>query len=311
MKAEVVCWSQIWRTSVQVFSSDDGSFITKFGTVGEGQGEISYPIDITYDRVCDHVIVCDLDTDRLSTFAACDWSFVSDCGATSERRVELSVPHGIAIDHQRRIIAIADTANDQVQVVSLPEYSLVRVIRTLDGKSRLGGPKGVCFDVLRGRLIILDTDHHRVLVLSSTDGSFLFTFGSKGKTPGKFKYPHGVCVDNHGRIIVADYTTPLRLQAFTAEGEYLSTFECPDHPSGVAFDQHRGLIAFTAGHRVHVIGANRWLPGTYQWSATRRQHAPAPIKRAIKALTMIRSLAPESALWVLPNELLFEIFSYL
>ena len=67
---------------------------------------------------------------------------------------------------------------------------------------------------------------------------------------------------NQGRIIVAD-TNNNRLQAFTHEGHHISSFDCGiEEPVAVAFDEHRGLIAFSAGHRVHVIGANQWLADT-------------------------------------------------
>jgi len=80
---------------------------------------------------------------------------------------------------------------------------------------------------------------------------------------------------------------------------------------GVAFDEHRGLIAFSAGHRVHVIGANQWLASTFTWRPDRHRHAPSWIKQAVSAMTMIRSLVDESAMSMIPNELLFEIFSFL
>jgi len=121
-----------------------------------------------------------------------------------------------------------------------------------------------------------------------------------------------VCIDNQGRIIVADYFK-YRLQAFTHEGHHISSFECGTaSPRGVAFDEHRGLIAFSAGNRVHVIGANQWLAGTFTWRPGRHRHAPSWMKRAILTMTMIRSLVDAClAMSMIPNELLFEIFSFL
>jgi len=80
----------------------------------------------------------------------------------------------------------------------------------------------------------------------------------------------------------------------------------------VAFDEHRGLIAFSAGNRVHVIGANQWLADTFTWRPDLHRYAPSSIKQAILTMTMIRSLVDErSAMSLIPNELLFEIFSFL
>ena len=173
-------------------------------------------------------------------------------------------------------------------------------------------PSGVAIDDDRYRIIVSDTNNHRVQVLSSIDGSFLFEFGSRGRKPGKFGFPHGVCVDNQGRIIVAD-TDNRRLRAFTHEGHQVSSLPCGDEvPCDVAFDEHRDLIAFTAGNRVHLIGANQWLPGTFTWQPDRHRYAPSWMKQAISTMTMIRSLVDEwSAMSMIPNEILFEIFSFL
>ena len=137
-------------------------------------------------------------------------------------------------------------------------------------------------------------------------------FGSVGKQPGQFFYPAGVCVDNQGRIIVADFDNH-RLQSFTHEGHHISSLDCAGaNPFGVAFDEHRGLIAFSAGNRVHVIGANQWLADTFTWRPDLHRYAPSWMKEAVSTMTMIRSVVDESsAMSMIPNELLFEIFSFL
>jgi len=176
-------------------------------------------------------------------------------------------------------------------------------------------PSSIAIDHDRCRIIVSDTGNHRMQVLSSIDGSFLLEFGSQGDQPGQLKLPHGVCIDNQGRIIVAD-TRNLRLQSFTPEGHHISSFDCTSlgHTLGVAFDEHRGLIAFSVGHRVHVIGANQWLADTFTWRPDRHRHAPSWMKQAISTMTMIRSLVDDSesaSMSMIPNEILFEIFSFL
>jgi len=174
-------------------------------------------------------------------------------------------------------------------------------------------PMGISIDEDRHRIIVADTYNHRVQVLSSIDGSFLFEFGSQGDQPGQFKNPQGLCIANQGRIIVADCYN-YRLQSFTPEGHHISSFDCHNEgPFGVAFDEHRGLIAFSAGHRVHVIGANQWLADTkFVWRTDLHRYAPSWIKQAVLTMTMIRSMVDEcSAMSMIPNELLFEIFSFL
>ena len=134
-----------------------------------------------------------------------------------------------------------------------------------------------------------------------------------GDQPGQFDNPQGLCIDNQGRIIAADFNNR-RLQSFTHEGHHISSLDCGDtRPFGVAFDEHRGLIAFSTRHRVHVIGANQWLADTkFVWHPDRHRYAPSWMKQAVSTMTMIRSLVDESsAMSMIPNELLFEIFSFL
>ncbi|MFX4925901.1 hypothetical protein ABTC31_20155, partial [Acinetobacter baumannii] len=85
-------------------------------------------------------------------------------------------------------------------------------------------------------------------------------FGSRGNESGQFNEPDGVCIDNQGRIIISDALND-RLQAFTHDGYHISSFHCGAHvrPCAVAFDSHRGLIAFLTDPCVHVIGTNQWL----------------------------------------------------
>ena len=134
-----------------------------------------------------------------------------------------------------------------------------------------------------------------------------------GDQPGQFDNPQGLCIDNQGRIIAADFNNR-RLQSFTHEGHHISSLDCGDtRPFGVAFDEHRGLIAFSTRHRVHVIGANQWLADTkFVWRPDRHRYASLWMKQAVSTMTMIRSLVDESsAMSMIPNELLFEIFSFL
>jgi len=47
------------------------------------------------------------------------------------------------------------------------------------------------------------------------------------------------------------------------------------------------------------------------WSPSKHQLACGSLKAIVETMSMIRSLVDESALSMIPNELLFEIFSFL
>jgi len=302
---------------VQVFSCDDddgGSFVSKLSKQGRQRGKLHEPSGIAIDHDHDSVLVVDSGNNRVQSWSLSEQSFLFCIGDCVEEDVEFISPHGIAIDKHHHRIIIADTFNNRLVFLSSVDLSIVFEIGRKRGSQpgEFSNPSSIAIDDDRCRIIVSDTGNHQVQVLSSIDGSFLFEFGSKGNQPGQFSNPLGLCFANQGRIIVAD-TGNRRLQAFTHEGHHISSFDCDsERPRDVAFDEHRGLIAFSAGHRVHVIGANQWLADTFIWHPDRHRFAPSWMKRTVSTMTMIRSVVDEcSAMSMIPNELLFEIFSYL
>jgi len=311
--------SDTWNHRVQVFSCDDddddgGSFVSKFGgEEGDQPGQFQYPWDLAIDHDHDRILITDCFNNRVQSWSLSEQSFLSCIGHRGSGDLEFKNPQGIAIDKHHRRIVIADTCNNRLVFLSSIDLSLLFSI----GKqgSRPGEfycPTGIAIDDDRHRIIVCDSDNARVQVLSSIDGSFLLEFGSKGNQPCQLNYPHGLCIANQGRIIVADHNNN-RLQSFTHEGHHISSFDCGfKRPYGVAFDEHRGLIAFSTGNRVHVIGSNQWLADTFTWRPDRHRYAPSWMKRTVSMMTMIRSVVDEcSAMSMIPNELLFEIFSHL
>ena len=297
---------------VQVFSCDDGSFVSKFGERGDQPGQFKNPGGLAIDHDHDRILIVDHLNNRVQSWSLSEQSFLSCIGHRGSGDLEFNNPRGIAIDKHHHRIVIVDTDNDRLVFLSSIDLSFLFSIGKHGSQpGEFHYPTGIAIDDDRHRIIVCDANNHRVQVLSSIDGSFLFEFGSQGDQPGQFHSPQGVCIDNQGRIIVA-YAGDAQLQAFTHEGRHISSFDCArENPYGVAFDEHRGLIAFTAGHQVHVIGANQWLADTFTWRPDRHRYAPSWMKQAVSTMTMIRSLVDDSAMSMIPNELLFEIFSHL
>jgi len=298
---------------VQVFSCDDDgfSFVSKLGKHGDQPGQFYKPWGLAIDHDHDRILVVDSFNNRVQSWSLSEQSFLSCVGQYGSGDLEFNKPVGIAIDKHHRRIVIADTGNHRLVFLSSIDLSfLFSVGKYGSQRGEFCSPSGIAIDDDRHRIIVSDTFNNRVQVLSLIDGSFLFEFGSQGNQPCQFSYPQGLCIDNQGRIIV---DTNNRLQSFTHEGHHISSFDCgSEKPRAVAFDEHRGLIAFTAGNRVHVIGANQWLADTFTWRPDRHRYAPSWMKQAILTMTMIRSVVDDSnAMSMIPNELLFEIFSFL
>jgi len=302
---------------VQVFSCDDTdggfSFVSKFGEEGDQPGQLLYPVSLAIDHDHDRILVVDSNNSRVQSWSLSEQSFLSCIGQQGSGDLEFKYPRGIAIDKHHHRIIIADTSNHRLVFLSSIDLSfLFSVGKHGSQPGQFVCPFGIAIDDDRHRIIVADTNA-RVQVLSSIDGSFLFEFGSRGVQPCQFIDPYGVCIANQGRIIIADFNNH-RLQSFTHEGHHISSFDCGiEKPCAVAFDEHRGLIAFTASNQVHVIGANQWLADTkIVWRPHLHRYAPSWMKQVISTMTMIRSVVDEcSAMSMIPNELLFEIFSHL
>jgi len=299
---------------VQVFSCDDGgSFVSKFGKEGYQPGQFVDPYGLAIDHDHDRILITDCLNNRVQSWSLSGRSFLSCIGHQGSGDLEFNAPGGIAIDKHHHRIIIVDSDNNRLVFLSSVDLSLLFSIGKQGSEAgEFNYPSGIAIDDDRHRITVVDSGNHRVQVLSSIDGSFLFEFGYRGPHPGEFNCPFGVCIDNQGRIIVADFQNH-RLQSFTHEGHHISSFDCGSEcPSGVAFDEHRGVIAFSTSNRVHVIGANQWLADTFSWRVDRHRYAPSWMKQAISTMTMIRSLVDEcSSMSMIPNELLFEIFSHL
>ncbi len=86
------------------------------------------------------------------------------------------------------------------------------------------------------------------------DGKLLLSWGEPGSGPGQFNLPHGITVDQAGRVYVADRENS-RIQLFTAEGKYLSEWTDVSRPMQVYADRHDRLFVAEVG----------WRAGRFPW----------------------------------------------
>ena len=69
----------------------------------------------------------------------------------------------------------------------------------------------------------------------SHEGELLQSWGEPGTGPGEFNLPHGVTIDNEGRVLVADRENG-RIQVFSADGTYETEFNDLIRPCGMCVD---------------------------------------------------------------------------
>jgi DNA-binding beta-propeller fold protein YncE len=87
------------------------------------------------------------------------------------------------------------------------------------------------------------------------DGRLLLSWGEPGAGPGQFHVPHGIAVDRHGTVYLADREN-CRLQLFSPVGEFISEWTDLARPCEVFIDSQDDVWVAELGFR-----AGMW-PGT-------------------------------------------------
>lgn len=149
-------------------------------------------------------------------------------------------PHGLRIDARDNIWA-TDVGSHVVYKFS-PEGRLLMVlgVRARPGEWHEFGhlrlfhePNDMAF-AANGDVFIVQGHgkaEPRVLKFDS-GGSFIKTWGKKGKEPGDFDIAHSIVVDAKGLLYVADRNNQ-RIQVFDADGSYIRESKHPGTPCGL------------------------------------------------------------------------------
>ena len=210
----------VWLTDVglhQVFKFNAaGTLLITLGERGvpsEDAEHFNMPTDVAIADDSTFYVSDGYRNSRVTKFSP-DGKYITSWGSKGANAGQFDVPHSIAIDSQGRIY-VADRGNARIQIFDqtgqfIEEWK----------DSSLGRPWAVRFESA-GNTYVVDggdqnqfwPDRARILKLD-TEGNLLASFGSYGKAPGQFIWPHTIAIGTDGAIYVGEVATGMRIQKF-------------------------------------------------------------------------------------------------
>jgi peptidylamidoglycolate lyase len=210
----------VWLTDVglhQVFKFDpDGNLLMTLGergVAGEDTNHFHMPTDVAIAPDGSFYVSDGYGNSRVIQFSA-EGDYITSWGNKGTEPGQFDVPHSIALDSQG-LVYVADRGNARIQIFDETGQFIKEWKR-----SSLGRPWAMRIDG-RGNIFVVDggdqnefwPDRARILKLAS-EGQILASFGSYGKAPGQFIWPHTIAIGPEGALYVGEVATGMRIQKF-------------------------------------------------------------------------------------------------
>lgn len=175
------------------------------------------------------------------------------------------MPHGLSVDRNNNIW-VTDIGLNQVFKFNHSGELMMEL-----GEPKVSGNDSAHFNrptdvavAADGSFYVSDGYNNSRIVKFDSSGKYLFQWGSKGKGPGQFDIPHGIDVDTHGNVYVADRENS-RVQVFTPDGKFIRAWTdesfgkifsvaCTDS-SVLAIDDYTFLYVRHRGSDVYIFNS--------------------------------------------------------
>ncbi len=211
--------------------------------VGRERSRLVAPYGV-FATDADKLYIVDTFNQNIQLFDAADGRFVV---FPDEEHPMLS-PINIAVNDETGRIYVSDSKAAVIRLFDDP----ADIGSSELGRGLLKRPTGLAINRKTEELLVVDTKLFTVFRFDLHSHALKGKFGSKGVNSGQFNHPTNICVAPDGSIIVTDALN-FRVQAFSAEGEFLRTFgragDSPGHfarPRGVATDSEGNIYVVDA-----------------------------------------------------------------
>jgi DNA-binding beta-propeller fold protein YncE len=228
------------------------TFITQWGTAGNGNGQFNGPIGVATDA-SGNVFVADCQNNRIEKFRG-DGTYLTQWGSLGAGPGQFNGPTGIATDAGGNVY-VADTGNGRIQKFTGDGAYMAQLAHGTN-PGQIHYPYGVATDLF-GNVYVADMPaSYSVPVKKFTaDGTYLagwglqccqdLAFPNQGpQYPGQLTWPFGIAVDAAGNVYVSDHDRGL-IEKFSSDGTFVNQWS----PAGL--NQPYGLATDAAGN-LHV-----------------------------------------------------------
>lgn len=242
---------------IQKFDAN-GTFLTKWGSYGSGNGQLKSPNGIAIDS-SDNIYVTEASVNNRVQKFDTSGNYLTKWGSGGTGNGQFSYPRGIAIDSSDNVY-VADANNGRIQKFSSTGTFLSKFGSSGTGNGQFLYPFGLAIDS-SDNMYVADNSNHRVQKFDSS-GVYLTQWGSYGSGNSQFNYPFDVAIDSSNSVYVAD-TYNSRIQKFDSSGTYLSQWGSLGSENG-QFGAPFGIVV-DASDNVYVAdaGNNRIQKFTY------------------------------------------------
>lgn len=233
--------------------TSSGSFISKFGSPGSGDGQFKKSLCGIAIDTQDNIYVADSLNNRIQKFTSNGVFITKGSG-------NLCYPKGLAIDSQGYIYAVSEW-NNTIQKFT-PDLALVKTWGSFgNGNGQFDYPDDIAIDSQDNVYVVDDYDgaHYGNCVQKfTTEGAFVAKWGSLGSGDGQFNHAEGIAVDGQGNVFVADLNNN-RIVEYTANGIFISQWGSAgagdgqfDRPNDIIFDKQGNVYVNEYGNYCRI-----------------------------------------------------------
>ena len=229
---------------------EDGNVVRKFGSYGEGPGQLTYPAGLTFLNDVELLVVDD-ENNRIQQFNVLTGYLVKSFGKTGTGDGEFKGPEGIFLNDEGHVIVV-EYNNNRIQVLDKDGKFMFKFGDKDPGD--LYGPRACIYH--KNKFIVSDSENHCLKVFDKS-GKFLYKIGEKGEADGQFSSPWGLCVKKYGdhqNLLVCDRNNG-RIQQFTMEGRFIGkTIVKLRDPKAIATTPDgRILVCDYEDKKIHIL----------------------------------------------------------